>query len=167
MKRKNQPASPILKLAALAMAVSIAGGAGALAQERNIRAGTLTCEGQGGVGLIVGSKEQLACTYTSAGGGDVRRYHGTITRLGLDIGIKGKSVIVWGVLATSTELPQEALVGEFVGAAADASLGLGAGAQILVGGTQKSIVLQPLSVKGETGLNIAVGVAGLRLVPIS
>ena len=140
-------------------------GLGAIAQGPTLRVGTLTCEGQGGVGLIVGSKERLNCTYTSADGADVRRYHGTITRLGLDIGVKGKSVIIWGVLAASNQLPDRALIGTFAGAAADASLGLGAGAQVLVGGTDDSIVLQPLSVKGQVGVNIAIGVAGLTLVP--
>jgi Protein of unknown function (DUF992) len=149
----------------LAVTASLAVSHVSLAQDANVRVGTLTCEGQGGIGLIIGSKENLVCTYTPANGSPGRKYLGTITRLGLDLGIKGKSVIIWGVLAASDELPSDALVGEFVGAAADASLGLGAGAQILVGGTAKSLVLQPLSVKGEVGINIAVGVAGLRLVP--
>jgi Protein of unknown function (DUF992) len=157
---KNALAGAIISSAFL-----LTSGLGAAAQGPTIQAGTLTCEGQGGVGLIVGSKERLNCTYTSADGADVRRYHGTITRLGLDLGIKGKSVIIWGVLAASNQLPDQALIGTFAGAAADASLGLGAGAQILIGGTDNSIVLQPLSVKGQVGVNIAVGVAGLTLVP--
>jgi hypothetical protein len=160
MKRKTPLTTSLLKLAAWFMA-----GHAAYAQNATIRVGTLTCQGHGGVGLIIGSKERLSCTYTSADGAVVRRYYGTITRLGLDLGIKGKSVIIWGVLASSSQIPSEALVGKFVGAAADASLGLGAGAQVLVGGTQKSIVLQPLSVKAGTGVNIAIGVAGLTLVP--
>jgi len=155
----------ILKLAAVAAMLIPITGSSAIAQETTIRAGTLTCEGQGGIGLIIGSKERLLCTYTPADGGPGRGYFGTITKLGLDLGIKGKSVIVWGVLASSSEIPADALVGRFAGVAADASLGLGAGAQVLVGGTQKSLVLQPLSVKGSVGINIAVGVAGLRLDP--
>jgi Protein of unknown function (DUF992) len=138
---------------------------GATASAQNVRAGTLTCQGQGSVGLILGSNERLLCTYQPAAGGPARQYTGRITRLGLDLGIRGKSIIVWGVLASSKQLPGEALTGEFVGAAADASLGLGAGAQVLVGGTRKSIVLQPLSVKASVGVNLAAGVAGLRLTP--
>lgn len=155
----------LLKLAAVAAVFIPLASSETVAQSAKIRAGTLTCEGQGGVGLIIGSKERLLCNYTPANGGPVRNYYGTITRLGLDLGIKGKSVIVWGVLASTRELPSDALVGRFAGAAADASLGLGAGAQVLVGGTQKSLVLQPLSVKGSVGVNLAVGVAGLRLDP--
>ena len=71
--------------------------------------------------------------------------------------------MVWGVLGSTTSLPSEALRGNFVGAAADASLGIGAGAKVLVGGNKKSAVLQPLSVQGQTGINLAVGVSGLKL----
>lgn len=138
---------------------------GAYAETAKLKAGTLTCKGKGGIGLIVGSKEKLDCTYTPASGGAERHFKGSITKVGLDIGVKGESVIVWTVLGSTTSLPGEALGGSFAGVAADASLGLGAGAQVLVGGNKNSVVLQPLSVKGETGINIAVGVAGLTLVP--
>jgi hypothetical protein len=135
------------------------------AEDAKIKVGTLTCKGNGGVGLIVGSKEKLKCTYEPAGKGPARQFDGTITKIGLDIGIKGPSVIIWTVLGSTTSVPGDALGGTFAGVAADASLGLGAGAQVLVGGNKKSVVLQPLSVKGETGVNIAVGVSGLKLVP--
>jgi hypothetical protein len=133
--------------------------------QARLRVGTLTCVGQGTLGMILGSRERLNCTYTPSTLAPIRNYAGTITRLGLDIGIRGQSVIIWAVLASSTQLPTDALVGEFVGVAADASLGLGAGAQVLVGGTRKSVVLQPLSVRGGVGVNIAAGVAGMRLTP--
>lgn len=150
-----------LKLALVAATAWI--GSGVLASAQNVRAGTLTCEGQGNIGLILGSSERLRCTYQPASGGQAIGFRGRITRLGLDVGIRGKSVLIWGVLASTREIPGDALVGQFVGAAADASLGLGAGAQVLVGGTRKSIVLQPLSVKASVGVNLAAGVAGLRL----
>ncbi len=152
-----------LKLAAIAAAAWLA--CGPIASAQTIRAGTLTCDGKGSIGLIIGAKEKLACTYQPANGGPARNYRGTIGSLGIAVGVTGPSVIVWGVLASSTELPGDALTGRFVGVAADAALGLGVGAQVLVGGTAKSVVLQPLSVKGETGVNIAAGVAALTLVP--
>jgi hypothetical protein len=151
----------ILKIGLVAATAWLAGSAMASAQ--NVRAGTLTCEGQGNIGFILGSSERLRCTYQPARGGAPLKLNGRITRLGLDLGVRGKSVLVWGVLASTREIPGSALVGNFVGAAADASLGLGAGAQVLVGGTQRSIVLQPLSVKASVGVNVAAGVAGLRL----
>jgi Protein of unknown function (DUF992) len=138
----------------------------AVAQKAKIRAGTLTCKGKGGIGLILGSRERLTCTYQPSGKQPARKLAGTITRLGLDVGIKGKSVMVWAVFGSSTALRGEALGGRFAGVAADASLGLGAGAQVLVGGNAKSVTLQPLSVKGQTGINLAIGVSGLRLDPI-
>jgi len=152
-----------LKLAAITAAAWLA--CGSIASAQTIRAGTLTCDGKGSIGLIIGVKEKLECTYQPANGGPARNYRGTIGSLGIAVGVTGPSVIVWGVLASSTELPSDALTGQFVGVAADAALGLGVGAQVLVGGTAKSVVLQPLSVKGETGVNIAAGVAALTLVP--
>lgn len=165
MKCSRTEMSGIAKFAYAIAVAWLATGSGAQSQDAKMKVGTLTCLGKGGVGLILGSKERLDCTYSPSSGGGDRRFDGTITRIGLDIGIKGKSVIVWGVMSSTSALPGDSLGGEFAGVAADASLGLGAGAQVLVGGNKKSVVLQPLSVKGETGLNLAVGVAGLTLVP--
>ena len=133
------------------------------AQSAKVKVGTLVCKGKGGIGLFVGSKEQLICSFSPSGKGKKRELYGTITRIGLDIGIKGKSTIVWAVLASTTMLADDALSGSFVGASADAALGIGGGANVLVGGNNKSVVLQPLSIKGQTGLNLAVGVSGLKL----
>ncbi|MGI9475313.1 MAG: DUF992 domain-containing protein [Hyphomicrobiaceae bacterium] len=147
--------------------VALAGASShSIAQDAKFRTGTLTCKGRGGIGLIIGSKERLDCSYKPSGNRPSRRFRGTITRIGLDIGVKGKSVIIWAVLGSTSALPSEALGGTFVGVAADASLGLGAGAQVLVGGNKKSVTLQPLSVKAQTGINLAIGVSGLKLVPL-
>ncbi len=151
-------------LAAGIAAAFVCGSTAASAQSPKVRAGTLTCTSSGGIGLILGSKETYACSYAPAGGGYATRLTGTVTRIGLDIGFKGKTVIVWGVLGSTTALPGHALGGSFGGIAADASLGLGAGAKVLVGGNNSSVVLQPLSVQGQTGLNLAVGISSLELV---
>ena len=153
------------KVCVAAILAFLAIGVVAEAEDAKMKVGTLTCNGKGGVGLIIGSQETLDCTYTPSGDSKSRRFNGTMTRIGLDIGIKGQSIIVWTVLGSTSALPGEALGGQFVGVAADASLGLGAGAQVLVGGNKKSVVLQPLSVKGQTGVNIAAGVSTLTLVP--
>ena len=87
----------------------------------------------------------------------------TVTKLGLDIGVKGASIVVWGVLSSSTELPAWALEGSYGGASANVSLGVGVGANALVGGSKTSVVLQPLSVQGQTGVNLAAGIAGVKL----
>ena len=143
--------------------VGLAAAPTAYSETAKVKTGTLTCKGKGKVGLILGSKESLDCTYKPSDGRPARRLRGTITNIGLDVGVKGKSVMVWGVLGSTTSLPSEALRGNFVGAAADASLGIGAGAKVLVGGNKTSVVLQPLSVQGQTGVNLAVGVSGLKI----
>lgn len=135
----------------------------AQAQESGVVAGTLSCSGRGSIGAIIGSSQRLACTFSPAGGGPTQRYSARITRLGLDVGIKGPSRMIWTVLGPSNGVSRGALEGTFAGVSANASVGVGAGANALVGGFRNSIVLQPLSVQAQTGLNVAAGVAGLRL----
>jgi len=129
----------------------------------NVNAGTLTCKSKGGIGLIIASKTTLNCTYKPAGKGMARQYTGTVTKIGIDIGIKGPTTVVWGVLASSVDLPEGALQGNYAGVSASAAVGIGVGANALVGGSSDSVVLQPLSVQGQTGLSIAAGVTGLKL----
>jgi hypothetical protein len=126
-------------------------------------AGTLTCKGQQAVGLVLGSQQSLACTYVPVGKSPKQSYTAAITKIGLDIGVKGESTIVWSVLYTTAHLPRGALAGQYVGVSADASVGVGGGANVLVGGSDNSVALQPLSVQGQAGLNLAVGVSGLLL----
>jgi hypothetical protein len=134
-----------------------------LAQENGVVAGTLTCSGRGSIGAVIGSRQRLSCTFAPAGGQPNQRYSATITRLGLDLGIKGPSRMIWTVLGPSNGISRGALAGAFAGVSANASVGVGAGANALIGGFQNSIVLQPLSVQAQTGLNVAAGVAGMRL----
>lgn len=144
------------------MAAALAFAAPALSQA-TIKAGTLTCRGGGGVGLVLGSKKTYDCSYVSASGNYAEDYAASISRIGLDIGFTDESVIVWTVLSSSDRLAERALEGNYVGASADVALGVGGGANVLVGGSNDSVVLQPLSVEGQTGLNLAVGVAELTL----
>lgn len=125
--------------------------------------GTLVCTGGEGVGLIVGSKKSYDCGFTSTSGGPAERYAATVTKIGLDIGVTGKTTMVWSVLAASAPKARKALAGTYAGAVADASLGLGAGVKVLVGGSGNSFTLQPLSVQGQSGVNLALGVAELSL----
>lgn len=145
-----------------AMAVSAAP---ASAQSAKPVAGTLTCKSKGSVGLILGSKEALSCSYNPAGKAPPQPYSGTLTKYGLDLGVSGETIMIWTILGSSSELPDGALAGNYAGVSAEAAVGLGAGANALVGGSKNSIVLQPLSVEGQTGLNVAVGVAELTLRP--
>lgn len=148
-------------VAMAAVAASLAASAPALAQAK-VKVGTLTCKGGAGVGLIVGSKKSYDCRYVSASGSYSERYSASITKIGLDVGVTNKSTMVWAVFAPS-EVRKRGLRGNYAGATADAAIGIGGGAKVLLGGSKRSIALQPLSVQGQTGLNIAVGVAELSL----
>ncbi|MFN0218141.1 MAG: DUF992 domain-containing protein [Hyphomicrobium sp.] len=150
-------------VAATLAAVSTSATRPATAADAQIVAGTLTCKGGGSVGLIVGSKQDFTCVFNLAGPGGREGYVGTITKIGLDVGVTGESVLVWSVLSSTSKLPPNALVGDYAGVSAEAAVGIGAGANALIGGSNKSVVLQPISVEGQTGLNIAIGVAELSL----
>ena len=104
----------------------------------------------------------MKCTYNSnAGAGE--HYTGTFSKYGLDIGFADKGVLVWAVVAPSSDVRSGALEGDYAGATANATIGIGLGANVLVGGLDKSIALQPLSISGATGLNIAAGIGVISL----
>jgi len=150
-------------LLGVGVALSVATAPTVMAQGAKIVAGTLTCKGGPNVGLVIGSTQNLECSFTPAGKGHVRQFKATITKVGLDIGYKSESVIVWTVLGSAEKVPSKVLIGNYAGVSAEASVALGAGANALVGGSDKSVILQPLSVQGQTGLNLAVGVTGLTI----
>jgi hypothetical protein len=133
------------------------------ARAAHIEIGFLTCKVAGGIGFVFGSSKELECTFKGPHG--TEPYHGSIDRFGIDLGFTDGGKIVWTVLAPSKDVPSGALAGGYAGVSAEATAGLGIGANALLGGSNKSIALQPLSVQGQEGLNIAVGVAELRLSP--
>ena len=151
------------RFAAAVVLGSLWWGASPAHAQSKVEAGTLTCQGGSGVGLLLGSKKTYVCTFSANGGRTRERYGATITKIGIDIGVTGESVIVWTVLSAGSSVRPGMLAGNYAGAAADASIGVGGGAKLLVGGSKNSITLQPLSIQGQTGVNLAVGVAGLTL----
>jgi len=128
-----------------------------------IEVGLLECSVSGGVGLIITSKKTLSCVYSPASGTQPERYIGSIRKFGLDIGATGRGRIVWTVFAPSTDTSYGALAGNYGGASGEVSAGVGVGAHALVGGFDRQITLQPLSLQGQTGLNLAAGVTRLEL----
>ena len=134
----------------------------ALAQTK-VAIGTLTCTGGGGVGLIIGSRKTYECYFAPNSTAARDQYRATVTKVGVDIGITGRTTMVWTVLAATKDYRPGMLWGNYAGASADAAIGIGGGAKVLVGGSRNSIALQPLSIQGQTGLNLAVGVAGMTL----
>lgn len=129
------------------------------------RVGALTCDISGGIGLIIASKKTVACVFTPANAGAPREvYTGSITKFGIDVGATTGGEMIWSVFAPSNRL-FGALAGDYVGGSAEATVGAGLGANVLVGGSNRTVALQPISVQGQTGLNVAAGVTGLELRP--
>ncbi|MGV8831966.1 MAG: DUF992 domain-containing protein [Devosia sp.] len=130
-----------------------------------IEIGRLECTVEGGIGLILGSSKDAVCSfYDSEAAEPTEVYYGKVNKVGLDIGFTEESVIQWLVLAPSTDAyAPGSLAGQYVGVSAEASLGLGAGANVLVGGSSDGFMLQPLSVQGQTGINVAIGITGFQL----
>lgn len=122
----------------------------------------MTCNVASGWGLVFGSSKSLKCNYEGVGGA-IERYSGDIEKYGIDIGYSGSGVMVWAVLAPTNSIAPGVLAGEYGGVTGSAAVGVGAGANVLLGGLDKSITLQPVSIQGMTGLNVAAGIAGLKL----
>jgi hypothetical protein len=130
-----------------------------------VRAGILQCEGGQNVGFVVGSVTSLECVFQSEG----RRpepYLATVRRFGLDLGVTEQTRFSWAVNAPSSNLRRGDLAGNYGGVGANASVGVGGGGNFLVGGPANAYALQPISLQGQTGLNVAAGVAGLELQPV-
>ena len=144
-----------------AIAVAALSG-GATAAPAGVKVGTLTCDVAGGVGFVFGSTKDLTCSYAPSKA-RVERYTGSISKWGVDIGYTGKGKLIWAVFAPSSDVRPGALEGEYAGATAQANVGVGLGANALIGGLDKSIALQPLSVQGSTGLNVAAGIGQISL----
>jgi hypothetical protein len=128
-----------------------------------VKAGVLTCKLSPSIGFIIGSQQRMSCRYTPNAPHPPETYTGTMDTIGLDIGVTAGGGLAWAVLAPTEGPPPGGLAGVYVGASGDASFGLGAGANVLVGGSARTVSLQPLSVEGEAGVNLAVGVSGLTL----
>ncbi len=126
-----------------------------------VKVGTLSCNERGGWGLILGSTHPVRCTFSN--GERTERYDGSITRMGVDVGYQHSSTLVWAVVAPHERPAHGALAGHYGGATAGAAVGVGLGANALVGGSDRSIALQPISIEGKTGLNVAAGIGGMTL----
>ena len=147
---------------AAALALGFAAATGAAEAAEGVKAGVLTCNVASGWGMIFGSTKDLNCSY-DAGNGKIERYTGEIRKFGVDIGYSGSGVIVWGVVAPSTNVAPGALAGDYTGATGSAAVGVGVGANVLFGGFKNSISLQPVSIEGMKGLNVAGGIASMTL----
>jgi uncharacterized protein DUF992 len=152
---KRSSAIGLALAAALGLVSTGVGGQG-------VNAGLLECRGLGSTGFIIGSVHELECVFRTEYMPPVR-YHGIVRKFGLDVGITEGSVLAWGVVAPTARVGPGDLAGIYGGISAGAALGIGAGANALVGGSGNTIALQPVSVEGQAGINVTLGVASLEL----
>jgi len=152
--------------AGIAVTMLVASFAAANAQQpmQRVQIGILECRGGSSVGFIVGSVTNLGCVLRADGMPD-DRYVATIRKVGIDLGITQESTLAWGVFAPSARLGPGDLSGDYAGAQGSASIGVGVGGNVLVGGSNNSIALQPLSLEGNRGLNVAAGIGAITLTP--
>jgi len=143
-------------------AMVAAGLMAAPASAAGVRVGVLTCDVESGWGYILGSQKDLQCAFKSTNG-DVSRYSGDITKLGIDIGYTKGGVMIWDVIAPSKDMKADLLEGTYGGVTAGATAVVGGNLNVLVGGLDKSISLQPISVEGNNGLSITAAVGAMQL----
>jgi hypothetical protein len=156
---------PLIGFAAVALVAAIAVPTSSMAQwAHRTKAGTLNCDISAGIGAIIASKKRVTCMFTPSRPGPREVYVGSISKFGLDLGATTGGEMVWAVYAP-TSRRYGALAGHYVGATAQATVGAGVGANVLVGGSNRTVTLQPVSVQGQGGLNVAAGVAELTLRP--
>jgi hypothetical protein len=151
----------VFAVGVLALALMSAGPASA----QRVKAGVLTCDVSAGIGLIIGSQKAVSCVFSPDLPGPQEAYVGSMTKFGLDIGITAAGIMVWGVFTNTIARGPGFLAGDYVGATAEATVAAGLGANVLVGGSDRTVALQPVSVTGQVGLNLAIGVADLSLRP--
>ncbi|MGA8610313.1 MAG: DUF992 domain-containing protein [Xanthobacteraceae bacterium] len=151
-----------LIVAALAL-VALASPARTQAQPSWAQVGTLTCRLNPSIGFVIAGHQSMECTFQPAGPFPPQAYQGAFNMIGLNVGVTAGGILSWTVFAPTTGVPVGALPGEYVGASGDVGLGVGAGANILLGGSGRTFALQPLSVEGSVAINIALGVSMLTL----
>lgn len=135
--------------------------------EAPVRIGLLTCQVDGSGGNLISSTRELSCIFENVDGRPIERYAGEISRFGIDIGRTDYSDISWGVFSVATTNPLPgALEGSYAGISGSASIGVGLGANVLVGGLDRSFALQPVSLEATRGFNLALGVAQMELLHV-
>lgn len=149
-------------LAGIGLALALSAAVSPAQAQGGVQVGVLTCNVSAGWGFIFGATRGLRCTFAPRPG-YAEHYVGTISKFGVDIGYLQGAVMVWGVVAPTTRLAPGALTGNYVGVSGGATVGVGATANVLVGGSRRSITLQPVSIQGNTGLNVAAGIASMTL----
>jgi hypothetical protein len=137
--------------------------AGSASAQSYAKAGVLSCDVSAGIGMILVQKQKLNCLFSSQQGGPPAPYVGSITEYGVALGEVAAGHLVWGVLSSVEGVPHGALAGTYAGIGGQATAGVGVGANALIGGSQRAFSLQPVSVEGQTGVNVAAGITAITL----
>ncbi|MGA8999457.1 MAG: DUF992 domain-containing protein, partial [Pseudolabrys sp.] len=137
-------------LALFIFAMIPAGPASAQAPGNWTQVGMLTCKLNPSIGFVIAGHQSMECRYVPSNPANPpQAYLGALNTVGIDIGITAGGVLGWAVLAPTVGIPAGALAGEYVGASGDLGIGLGAGANVLIGGSGRTFALQPVSVEGS------------------
>jgi len=153
-------------LLGVAFAALVASFATANAQQQGVRVGVLECRGGQNVGMVITSATTMECVFRSEG----RRpepYLARVSRFGVDLGVTENTSLAWAVHAPTQRVGRGDLAGSYGGVGGNVSFGFGGGGNLMWGGSQNSFALQPLSLQGQTGVNVAGGVVGLELQPVT
>jgi hypothetical protein len=153
-------------LAAFAAVAMLAAPAEAQAPGAWTQTGVLNCRLDPSIGFIIAGHQSMQCQFTQNAPIPPQNYEGAIDTVGIDIGISGGGRLAWAVFAPTTGVPAGALAGEYVGASGDVAVGVGIGANVLIGGSNRTVALQPLSLEGSVAFNVKLGVSALKLRPV-
>jgi uncharacterized protein DUF992 len=150
---------------ALVLSAALAAWAGPAASQAPTwtQSGMLSCKLNPSVGFVIFGHQSMECRFVPSVPGPPQFYEGALNTVGIDVGIVGTGGLAWGVLAPTAGIPAGALAGTYVGASGDIAVGAGVGANLLVGGSNRSFALQPLSVEGSVALNVTLGLSALQL----
>jgi Protein of unknown function (DUF992) len=154
-----------LLLALLVLPAVVAVPAAAQAPRNWTQVGMLTCKLNPSIGFIIAGHQSMECRYVPSPNGTPQAYDGALNTVGIDIGISAGGILGWAVLAPTSGIPAGALAGEYVGASGELGIGVGAGVNVLIGGSARTVALQPVSLEGSIAVNVALGVSGLKLRP--
>ena len=152
-----------LLLATLALAAMLSLPAAAQTPQSWTQVGSLSCRVDPNIGFIIVGHQPMECLFTPNTQTPPQAYDGAINTVGLNVGISAGGVLGWAVFAPTTGVPAGALAGDYVGVSGDIGIGVGAGANVLLGGSDRTIALQPLSLQGSVALNVVLGVSSLKL----
>ena len=152
-------------LTTLVLALAFAGPASAQAPGNWTQVGMLTCKLNPSIGFVIAGHQSMECRFVPNTPDPPQAYQGALNMVGINIGISAGGVLGWAVLAPTKGIPAGALAGEYVGASGDLGIGLGAGANVLIGGSARTLALQPVSLEGSIAVDVALGVSSLKLQP--